>query len=320
MTTKKRKALPDSSGTREEPEWRADEAHVRANDGTLIYAHRAAGPRPVTALFCDGIACDGFVWKYLWEDLRSDVSVAHFHYRGHGRSSRPRDPDRIDVGAHAEDADAVRRALGDPPVVLIGHSLGTEIALEAYRLRPENVAGLVLLCGSFGRVTHTFKGTDVLAGVLPDLIAFVERHPHIGRALWAHVPPSVALGLARLTGDVDTTRVKAADVAPYFEHVVHMDFELFLRMLRAAGEHSAEDLLPHVQAPTLVVGGSLDSFTPPSLSRAMAEAIPGAELELSDGGSHLLPLEKHAEVERVVKRFLHARVLGRGAEPEAPSA
>jgi pimeloyl-ACP methyl ester carboxylesterase len=264
----------------------------------------------VTALFCDGIACDGFIWKYLWEDLRSELSVAHFHYRGHGRSSRPRDPERIDVTAHAEDADAVRRALGDPPVVLVGHSMGTEVALETYRLRPENVAGLVLVCGSFGRVTHTFKGSDALAGVLPDLIAFVERHRHIGRALWAHVPPSVALGLARLTGDVDTSRVNAADVAPYFEHVVHLDFELFLRMLRAAGEHTSEDLLPQVRVPTLVVAGSLDSFTPPSLSRAMAEAIPGAELELIEGGSHLLPLEKHAEVERVVKRFLGARVFG----------
>jgi pimeloyl-ACP methyl ester carboxylesterase len=310
VTTKKKKALPDSSGAPGETDWRADEAHVRANDGTLIYAHRAAGPRPVTALFCDGIACDGFVWKYLWEDLRAELSVAHFHYRGHGRSSRPRDPERIDVAAHAADADAVRRALGDPPVVLIGHSMGTEVALETYRLRPEGVAAIVLLCGSFGRMTHTFKGTDVLAGVLPDLIAFVERHPHIGRALWAHVPPKVALGLARLTGDVDTTRVSPADVAPYFEHVIHLDFELFLRMLRAAGEHTAEDLLPQVRVPTLVVGGSLDSFTPPSLSRAMAEAIPGAELELTDGGSHLLPLEKHVEVEQAVKRFLHARVLG----------
>lgn len=296
---------PAGDGT----DWRGDQAHVRADDGTLIYARRATGPRALTALFCDGIACDGFVWKYLWDGLRSELSVAHFHYRGHGRSSAPRDLERIDVAAHAADANAVRRALGNPDVVLVGHSLGTQVALETYRQAPEGVKGIVLLCGSFGRVTHTFKGTDMLAGVLPDLIAFVGRHPHVGRALWAHVPPSVALGLARLTGDVDASRVNPADVAPYFEHVVHLDFELFLRMLRAAGEHTAEDLLPNVRVPTLVVAGSLDSFTPPAVSRAMAEAIPNAELELAEGGSHLLPLEQHERIERVVKAFLHARVL-----------
>ncbi len=309
MTTT-RQALPDSSGPGSvDTPWRNDEAHVRAADGTLIYARRAAGPRLTTALFCDGIACDGFIWKYLFGALQRELSVAHFHYRGHGRSNSPHDPEQIDVKAHAADADAVRRALGDPPVVLVGHSFGTQVALEAYRLRPQGVVGLVLLCGSFGRVTHTFKGSDMLAGVLPDLLAFVGRHRHIGRALWAHVPPSLALTVARFTGDVDPSRVRPEDVAPYFQHVVHMDFELFLRMLRAAGEHSADDLLPQVSVPTLVVAGELDSFTPPAVSRAMAEAIPGAELALEPGGSHLLPLEKHDEIERIVTRFLRARVL-----------
>ena len=245
----------------------------------------------------------------MWDGLGSELSLAHFHYRGHGRSGAPRDPDRIDISAHASDANAVRRALGNPDVMLVGHSLGTQVVLETYRQAPERVKGIVLVCGSFGRVTHTFKGSDMLAGVLPDLIAFVGRHPQIGRALWAHVPPSLALAAARLTGDVDTSRVNLEDVVPYFEHVVHMDFELFLRMLRAGGEHSAEDLLPNVRVPALVVAGSLDSFTPPAVSRAMAEAIPGAELELAEGGSHLLPLEQHDRIDRVVKQFLHARVV-----------
>ncbi|HTQ03187.1 MAG TPA: alpha/beta hydrolase [Polyangiaceae bacterium] len=289
-------------------EWHGDEAHVPAADGTPIYARRAVGGAPTTALFFDGIACDGFVWKYLWDDLRERLSVAHFHYRGHGRSGAPRNEDRIDVAAHAADADAVRHALGDPPVVLVGHSFGTQVALEAYRLRPEGVRALVLVCGSFGRVTYTFKGTDMLAGVLPDMLSFVTRHPHLGRALWAHVPPKVALALAKLTGDVDVSRVNPEDVEPYFDHVVHLDFALFLRMLRAAGEHSAEDLLPRVAVPVLVVAGELDSFTPPQVSRAMAEAIPGAELALCEGGSHLLPLERHDEIKRLVTEFLSRRV------------
>lgn len=268
---------------------------------------------------CDGIACDGFIWKYLWGDLRERLSVAHFHYRGHGRSSEPRDPERIDVVAHATDADAVRRALGDPPVVLVGHSVGTQVVLEAYRRRPEGVVALILVCGSFGRVTYTFKGSDMLAGVLPDLLAFVDRHPHVGRALWAHVPPKAALAVARLTGDVDPVLVKTEDIEPYFNHVIHLDFHLFLRMLRAAGEHSAEDLLPHVAVPVLIVAGERDSFTPAHVSRVMAEAIPGAELALCPGGTHLLPLERHEEVRRFVGDFLERR-LAAGSPPASVTA
>jgi len=285
-----------------------EESHVAAPDATPLYVRRMRGPSATTALFCDGIACDGFIWKYLWRDLAARLSLAHFHYRGHGRSGAPRDPERIDVEAHAADADCVRRAIGDPPLVLIGHSFGTQVMLETYRQRPEGIRALVFLCGSFGRVTYTFKNTDVLANVLPNLLGFVSRHPHMGRALWSHVPPNIALSLARLTGDVDPARVDPEDVEPYFRHVMHLDFALFLRMLRAAGEHTAEDLLPRIAVPCLVVAGELDSFTPPSVSRAMAEAIPGAELAMVAGGSHLLPLERRDEVFEILSDFLTRKV------------
>ncbi|HTA91982.1 MAG TPA: alpha/beta hydrolase [Polyangiaceae bacterium] len=250
------------------------------------------------------MACDGFIWKYLWDELGAELSVAHSHYRGHGRSSPPVDPEQIGVKALADDLDAVRYALGDPPVVLVGHSLGTQVALEAYRRRPEGVAALVLLCGSFGRVTYTFKGSEVLASVLPNLIEFATTHPKVARAIWSSVPPRVAIAVARLTGDIDLGAVRLEDVEPYFQHVSIVDFELFLRMLRAAGEHSAEDILPQVRVPVLVVAGARDSFTPAAVSEAMAEAIPGAELDVIPSGTHLAPLEHHAEIAARISAFL----------------
>jgi pimeloyl-ACP methyl ester carboxylesterase len=309
LTTRKTKPLPEVGATGSVDRGSSgEESQVAAPDGTRLYLRQKKGPGGVTALFCDGIACDGFIWKYLWDELAAHTSVAHFHYRGHGRSARPADPERVDVAAHAADADAVRHALGDPSVVLFGHSFGTQVALETYRLRPERIRALVFLCGSFGRVTYTFKNTDLLANVLPDLLAFVGKHPLVGRALWSNMPVKAALRVAELTGDVDLSRVKLEDVAPYFRHVSGLDLTMFLRMLRAAGEHSAEDLLPNVKVPVLVVAAERDSFTPPAVSRAMAEAIPGAELALLSAGSHLLPLERHEELKALVLDFLSRRV------------
>lgn len=255
-------------------------------------------------MLCDGLACDGFIWKYLWDELADWLDVAHFHYRGHGRSGLPVDTEQIGVHALADDVDAVRRGLGDPPIVLIGHSLGTQVALEAYRRRPEGIVALVLLCGSFGRVTYTFKGSEMLASVLPNLIEFATTHPIAARALWSNVPPKIAIALARLTGDINLANVRLEDVEPYFQHVSIVDFELFLRMLRAAGEHSAEDLLAHVNVPVLVIAGAKDSFTPAAVSEAMARAIPGAELEVIASGTHLAPLEHHREISARIAAFL----------------
>lgn len=265
------------------------------------------GPRPTVAVLCDGIVCDGYIYKYLWNDLAEVLGVAHWNYRGHGRSALPVDPNRITVVDHARDLDAVRQHLGDPPVVLVGHSFGTQVALEAYRLRPEKVRALILLSGSFGRVTYTFRGSPVLAEVLPNLIQFVEEHPRLVRALWSRFPVKVSLELARLTGDIRFGAVRVEDVRPYFEHAAHVDFEMFLRMLREAGEHSAEDLLPRVDIPALIVAGERDSFTPPAISEAMAQMMPQAEFVLIQGGTHILPLEERTRVQMAIAAFL-ARV------------
>ncbi|MEI9936736.1 MAG: alpha/beta hydrolase [Pseudomonadota bacterium] len=319
MTTRK-KSLPDSSVTSlSSVSSISTESFARGADGTRLYFHRqlrrtesfgasggadSSGPRGLTALLCDGLACDGFIWKYLWDELAESLNVAHSHYRGHGRSGLPVDTEQIGVHALADDVDAVRRELGDPPVVLIGHSLGTQVALEAYRRRPEGIAGLVLLCGSFGRVTYTFKGSEMLASVLPNLIEFATTHPIVARAIWSSVPPKVAIAVARLTGDINLAQVRFEDVEPYFQHVSIVDFELFLRMLRAAGEHSAEDMLGLVRVPALVIAGAKDSFTPAAVSEAMAQAIPGAELEVIASGTHLAPLEHHREISARIAAFL----------------
>ncbi len=220
-----------------------------APDGTRLYARRRVGPSPVTAVLCDGICCDGFIFKYLWDDLARTVSVVHWNYRGHGRSAQPENPVQITVPDHAADLDAVRKRVGDPPVVLVGHSFGTQVALEAYRLRRDKIRAMVFLCGSFGRVTHYFKGTDTLASVLPRLRELSANHPKVARALWSRVPPKVALKIGLLTGDLDARTVRPEDVEPYFRHVAHIDFPMFVKMLEHAGEHSAEDLLPEIEDP-----------------------------------------------------------------------
>jgi pimeloyl-ACP methyl ester carboxylesterase len=291
----------------------SEQLFARADDGTRLYVRRRAGPPAAsadtpTAVLCDGIACDGFIWKYLWDDLAKTVPVAHWHYRGHGRSSRPADPARIEFLDHVRDLDAVRRELGDPPVVLFGHSMGCQVALESWRLRPEKIRGLCLICGSSGRITHTFRGTNVLAQVLPRLIERVDAHPDMARALWSRVPADLSLRIALLSGEVDARSVRPEDLIPYMKHMVDIDLPMFLRMLQSAGEHSAADLLDTIDVPVLVLAGDRDQFTPPVEAEQMAAALPQAELVMLAGGTHVVPIERPELVAERIETFLRERV------------
>jgi pimeloyl-ACP methyl ester carboxylesterase len=305
------------------------ESFATGADGTRLYVRKAprriaiapqgaaepplAGDlppaRPVVSVFSDGILCDGFIWKYLWEAVADRMPVAHWHYRGHGRSGIPVDPNAIDIQAHARDLDAVRRHIGDPDVVLFGHSMGCQVALEGYRVRPEKVRAIVLLCGSYGRVTETFHGTRVLAQVLPKIIDKVLAVPELARAVWSRIPPEMALKIALMTGEIDQKTIRPEDMLPYLQHLTHVDFPMFLRMLRAAGEHTAEDLLPDIHVPVLLVAGEKDAFTPPYLAEEMKARIPGADLLLVSGGTHVAPLEQRELVNLRIDKFLRDHVL-----------
>jgi pimeloyl-ACP methyl ester carboxylesterase len=291
-------------------------AYALAGDGTRLFVRAQDGggkqafdPNAVHAVLCDGIACDGFIWKYLWSDLARVVPVVHWHYRGHGRSAQPRNPDNVDVPAHADDLASVRKYMGDPPSVLFGHSMGVQVVLEEMRLHSKGVRALVLMCGSFGKVTHTFKGGPILEMLLPKLVAAVKNNEGLARAIWGRITPELALKVALRAGDLDPERIHPEDFAPYIQHVRSMDFPMFLRMLSAAGEHSAEDLLQDIKVPTLIVAGEKDTFTPSYLADWMAEKIPGAELFMVRPGTHVAALEQPELVRDRITEFLRAKVL-----------
>lgn len=56
---------------------------------------------------------------------------------------------------------------------------------------------------------------------------------------------------------------------------------------------------------TLVLCGTEDKITPPTLSNELARLIPGAQLELIEGAGHISNLERPAEFNRIIDEFLN---------------
>lgn len=289
---------------------------VSGVDGTKLFVRSSqdAPPKALRSFFCDGIGCDGFIWKYLFPRVHAVTELSHWHYRGHGRSAFPTDAERCTIEDNAEDLNAVRadvRTAQSLPQgeVLFGHSMGVQVCLEAYHRAPENVRAMVLLCGSSGKVTHTFRNVPILEALLPPLSRFVDKYPDVIRAVWSRVPHEMALKIALKMGDFDSEHFKLENVLPYMEHMSNVDIPFFLRMLASAGAHSAEASLSSIRVPVLVVAGENDTFTPAWLSRQMAESIPGAEYVEVKGGSHVSPIEQPQLVCGQVDAFLRKHLL-----------
>jgi pimeloyl-ACP methyl ester carboxylesterase len=293
---------------------------VAPSDGSPLF-YESWGERGHTTpvLLCDGIGCDGYVWRHLRNDLGERYCV-HPHYRGHGRTAPPLDPTRVTIEDLADDIACVLDDALVERAVVIGHSMGVQVALETYRRHAGRVAGLVLVCGAPSHPLRTFRGSPALESLLPTIQKWIHRVPGvINRFTRAVLPTRLAYEVASRL-EIRRELIEPSDFMPYLEGMARVDARLFVAMLAAAGRHSADDLLSEVIVPTLVVAGGRDGFTPPDRSRAIAATVPNAELLEIPNASHTAPIEHPHLVNFTIRDFLARRIDGLaetgGARPD----
>src|ERR1700733_10990282 len=92
---------------------------------SLFYEVDGNGP---PLLLVHGGSCDHDDWRYQVASLRDEFTVVAVDLRGHGASIA--DPADCTVGRYASDIHELIEAIGLGPTVLVGHSLGTRVALQ----------------------------------------------------------------------------------------------------------------------------------------------------------------------------------------------
>lgn len=282
-----------------------EEVFIERDDGASLFVRDIAMRHPRAILILDGIGCSGWAFRRIIPRLAEHSRVLLMHYRGHGRSPDPPRPWHLSMPDLADDAAAVLEARGIDSAVVLGFSMGFQVALEVYRRHRDRVTALVDLAGPAGRAMATFQGTDVFGHVLPFMRAAM-RHAHdLTRRLWRGVvPTSWIQDLGALTNQINFARLRDEDFEIYLDQMAQMNPEIFFEMLAEASRHTADDLLPEVRVPTLVMAGAHDRFVPLPTLRAVAFAIPNAQWVVVEDGTHALPAEYSEEVAGRVEQFV----------------
>jgi pimeloyl-ACP methyl ester carboxylesterase len=167
------------------------------------------------------------------------------------------------------------------------------------------VRAFVMLCGSSGLPLRTFKGRDHLERLLPAISGAIALIPGVARRIWRSVIATELSYQVATRLELNGELIRREDFFPYLEHMAdRVDPQLFFRVLRSAGDHSAAALLDRIEVPTLIVAGDRDGFTPSHLSETMAARIRGSHLMMVPGGSHTAPIERPREITDAVIDFL----------------
>ena len=267
----------------------AQSGTVQANGQELYYELHGEGPPLVLVM---GIGYDSSLWTLAQVPvLSTQFQVILVDNRDAGRSSKARQP--YTIADMADDLAGLLDALGIQRSHLLGLSMGGMIALE-FALRHGDRLDRLVLAGTGAaparsavdpiQIWNWIKANDPTGEVFGGQqfvslfsTAFLRNHQAVR----------------------DTAELLASNPYP-------MSPEAYRRQADAYLQFDALDRLAAITAPTLVVVGEQDLLTPPWIAREVAEAIPGARFEVirGDGSSHLVPIERPDEFNRLVLDFL----------------
>jgi len=282
-----------------------------AEDGLRLY-WTTVGQGPLIAC-CNGVGVSTFFWKYLVEQFGDRYTVLLWDYRAHGRSDRvPLDAD-LGVPRHARDLVVVLDAVGADQAILVGHSMGCQVILEAWASAPHRVRALVPMLGTAGRTLDTFMDFSGSPTVFRYISRFLDRMgPDLHFVARPLMESPLAWLVARKAALVDPYYARPEDMLPYMRHLASIDLRVFFHSVLACQDHDRWPDLGRIDVPVLVVAAERDSFTPVWLSRKMAASIPGSDFLLLADASHAALIEQPETIYHRFERFLRER----GLQPE----
>jgi len=136
---------------------------------TLIHHVITGSGRPI--VFVHGFACAHSDWDAQVAHLSARHQTIAVDLRGHGAS--PGSPDECSIERYGADVAEVLQAIALPPAVLVGHSMGCRVVVEAGLQAPECTAGVILVDGS--------QFAPAMRATLREAFAAPEGYPNLIR-------------------------------------------------------------------------------------------------------------------------------------------
>jgi pimeloyl-ACP methyl ester carboxylesterase len=145
---------------------------VAASDAAGIN-FQTTGSKDPTLIFVHGFACALSDWDGQVNAMSPNYRCVALDLPGHGNSTIPPEPT---IEALAKAVNTVKDHVGSNKAILIGHSMGCRVILEAFLQSKANIAGLVFVDGSIlggDPETGVAKAKDAIAKAGID--AFSQR-------------------------------------------------------------------------------------------------------------------------------------------------
>jgi len=247
-------------------------------DGNKIHYYDIGNSKAKNALvFIHGWTCSVEFWKDNYNAF-PNYRVIALDLPGHGQSDKPKV--NYSMEYFAQSVDAVMKKAGVKKAVLVGHSMGTPIAREFYRMHPDQTLGIVIVDGAL----RTFFPKAVADQFIGQLKAnYKENSAKFVDGM------ATAIKDEALRKFVRETMLSAPDYVSI-----------------SAMEGMADEKIwkeDKINVPVLALMAH-SPFWPPDVKDIFASIAPNIDFQMWDGVSHFLHMEKPREFNEQVSAFI----------------
>ena len=251
----------------------------------IHYLEAGSGP---AVILLHGLGGDTTNWAPTIPALATKYHVYVPDQIGFGQSDKPIMNYR--VATLVEFLNQFYKKLGIEKASVVGNSLGGWTAASFAISYPEKVDKLVLVSAA-GYTSKRWGG------------------PELTKELYSLLNPATTADLKRTMGAVFYNKAMVNDqaVEMFFTnklkkgdgYTINAFIDSVLR-----GEDFIDDKVKTIKAPTLVIWGREDGLTPVGIAEAYAQDIPGAQKVIIEKCGHVAQLEKPAEFNAALLKFL----------------
>lgn len=267
--------------------------HMRVQNVNLYYETygHAQNHEDVPLILIHGFLSSCFSFRKLIPYLEKQHHIIALDLPGFGQSEKSRTFD-YSLKNYGQLILDFMDALDIPKAILIGHSMGGQIAMHAGRLAPDRFEKFILLgCSGYLKRPNAFV---IRCSYIPFFVLFLKR--------WIK-KKGVRENLLTVVHDpklIDDELIEG--YRKPFD-----DQEMFHSLVRVV-RHREGDMLPEelheVTQNVLLLWGKYDRVIPMTVGERMVKDLPHARLKVYDNAGHLLPEEVPEEVNSEIESFL----------------
>jgi pimeloyl-ACP methyl ester carboxylesterase len=255
----------------------------------VIPAYESRGTSDTALFLLHGVGGAKALWAPQLEPLASaGYRVVAWDMPGYGASAML-EPYTFEALARA--LERLIEHIAPRRAILLGHSMGGMVALEAFAWFPGRLAGLILSGSSpaFGKADGAWQQAFLRERLAPldQGETMADLAPRLVANLIGLEPDPAGVALA--------TRVMSA-----------VPGATYRAALQALIGFDRRALLPSIRVPTLALAGAEDKTAPPAVMQKMAERIAGARYACLPGAGHVANVEQPDAFNQAVLAFLQA--------------